>query len=98
MFKVNLKKILLYILIIIVFFLIVTAFYCNRHKFNDLDTIRYTKIVLNNGTSLNELADKYSSIKTKTKFLSEIRRVNNIDTLDYIPGNATIIIPVIEIK
>jgi len=96
---IHFKKILLYILIIIVFFLIITAFYCNRHKFNEMDTMRYTKIVIDHGTSLSELANKYSNSRTKTKFLSEIKRVNDdIDTLDYIPGSATIIIPVIEIK
>jgi hypothetical protein len=96
MFKVNIKRMFLYILILIVFFLIINAFYCNRYKFYNQDIIRYTNIILDKGISLDELADKYSNTKTKKKFLSEIRRVNSIDTLDYIPGDVTIIIPVLE--
>ena len=98
MIKINAKKILLYILIIIVVFLVITAFYYNRYKFNGISTTRYTKVNLEYETNLNELANKYSANETKEKFVSEIKRINNIDSSDYIPGNSTIIIPIIEIE
>jgi len=98
MIKINLKKIFLYILIIIVVFLVITAFYYNRYKFTGISTIKYTRVSLEHETNLNELADKYSNNSTKSKFVSEIKRINNIDSSDYIPGNSTIIIPIIEFE
>lgn len=98
MIKINVKKIFLYTLIIIVVFLVITAFYYNRYKFNGTITTRYTKVSLEYETNLNELANKYSDNETKEKFVSEIKRINNIDSSDYIPGNSTIIIPIIEIE
>jgi len=97
--KINAKKIFLYILITIVAFLVITAFYYNRYKFNGTTSItRYTKVSLEYETNLNELANKYSDNETKEKFVSEIRRINNIDSSDYIPGNSTIIVPIIVIE
>ncbi|GAI02093.1 unnamed protein product [marine sediment metagenome] len=94
----NIKKIFLYILIIIVIFLVIVAFYSNRYKFTGLNTIKYTKIILKNETNVNDLAVKYSSSETKAKFVSEIKKINNIDSSEYILGNVTIIIPIIEAK
>ncbi len=99
MIRINVKKIFLYILIIIVVFLVITAFYYNRHKFSGVSTIRYARVSLEHETSLSELANKYySNNEAKAKFVSEIKKVNNIDPSDYIPGNSTIIIPIIEFE
>ena len=92
----NIKRIFLYILIIIVIFLVIVAFYSNRYKFTGLSTIKYTKICLKYETNLNDLAEKYSNPATKAKFVSEIKKLNNIDSYEYIPGKTTIIIPIIE--
>lgn len=96
--KINFKKIILYILIIVVAFLVITAFYYNRYKFSGITTARYTRVSLQYETNIDELADKYSNNITKSRFVSEIKRINNIDTSDYIPGNSTIIIPIIEFE
>lgn len=98
MIKKNIKKIFLYILIIIVACLVVTAFYYNRYKFSGITTTRYTRVSLEHETNINELADKYSNNMTKSKFVSEIKRINDMDNADYIPGNSTIIIPIIEFE
>jgi len=94
--KIKIKKIFLYILLIVVFFLVMTAICSNRYKFASLSTIKYIRINLENSTNINDLANKYSDNRTKEKFVSEIKRINNIGSLDYISGNKTIIIPLIE--
>jgi len=98
MIKINYKKIFLYILIIIVSFLVITAFYYNRYKFSGITTTRYTRVSLEHETNIEELAEKYSNTITKSRFVSEIKRINEIDSSDYIPGNSTIIIPIIEFE
>lgn len=94
--KIKIKKIFLYVLLIVVFFLVMTAICSNRYKFASLSTIKYIRINLENSTNINDLANKYSDNRTKEKFVSEIKRINNIGSLDYISGNKTIIIPLIE--
>ncbi|MDD5621636.1 MAG: hypothetical protein PHQ09_00550 [Actinomycetota bacterium] len=98
MVKINIKKIFLYLLIIIVASLVIIAFYYNRYKFSGITTTRYTKVSLEYETNISELADKYSNDMTKSRFVSEIKKVNDIDNSDYIPGNSTIIIPIIEFE
>lgn len=98
MIKINIKKIFLYILIIIVVCLVITAFYYNRYKFSGITTTRYTRVSLEHETNISELADKYSNNLTKSRFVSEIKRINDMDNADYIPGNSTIIIPIIEFE
>lgn len=96
MIKIHLKRIFLYILIIIVAFLVITAFYFNRYKFSGIDTVKYKMISIENETSINELANRFSDNTTKAKFVSETERINNMDSSDYIPGNSILIIPIIE--
>ena len=94
--KIKIKKIFLYVILIVVFFLVITAICSNRYKFTSLNTIKYIRINLENSTNINDLANKYSDNRTKEKFVSEIKRINNMGSLDYISGNKTIIIPLIE--
>lgn len=94
--KTNLRKVILYTLIIIVAFLVIAALYFNRYKFSGLSTIRYKMVNVESGTSINELAGKFSDNNTRAKFVSETERINNINSTGYIPGNSTLIIPIIE--
>jgi cell division protein FtsL len=96
MIKINFKKIILYILIIIVSFLVITAFYFNRYKFSSIDTIKYKIISIEDETNINELALRFSDNITREKFVSETERINNINSLEYIPGNSVLIIPIME--
>jgi len=95
-FKIKIEKITLFILIIIVSILVISAIYINRYKFEGIDIERYSKVMLEKGITLDDLADEYTDQSNKTKFVSEIKRMNNLDSIDYIPGNSTIIIPIIE--
>ncbi len=92
----NVKKILFYTLLIIVICLVLAAFYFNKYKFGGINIIKYTRVNLESETNLDELASKYSDKETRAKFVSEIKRINNINYSDYIPGNSTLIIPIIE--
>lgn len=98
MIKINIKKIFLYLLIIIVACLVIMAFYFNRYKFSGITTTKYTTVSLEYDTNISKLADKYSTDMTKSRFVSEIKEINDIDNPDYIPGNSTIIIPIIEFE
>ena len=91
----NIKKVFLIMLIIAVSILVLIAFYSNRHKFSGVDTIKYMKINLRSVTSINELAEKYSDSRTKEKFVSELKKVNQISSSDYIEKD-TVFIPVLE--
>jgi Na+(H+)/acetate symporter ActP len=96
MIKINFKKIILYILIIIVSFLVMTAFYFNRYKFSGINTIKYKTINIEDETNIDELALRFSDNITREKFVSETERINNINSLEYIPGNSVLIIPIIK--
>jgi len=89
----NIKKIFMIILIIAVSILVLMAFYSSRHKFVGVDTIRYMKISLSGITDVQELADKYSDSEMKEVFVSELKKVNEISSSDYI-DKKTVFIPV----
>ena len=76
---------------ILVFF----EFYSSRDKFSGIDTMKYMKINLNNTTSVSELAEKYSDSKTKDRFVSELKKVNDISSSDYI-DRKTVFIPIFK--
>jgi hypothetical protein len=71
------------------------AFYSSRDKFSGIDTMKYMKINLNNITSVSELAEKYSDSKTKDRFVSELKKVNDISSSDYI-DRKTVFIPIFK--
>jgi hypothetical protein len=91
----NIKKVFFIILIVAVSILVFFAFYSSRDKFGGIDTMKYMKIQLNNATSIHELAEKYSDSKTKDKFVSELKKVNEISSSDYI-DRKTVFIPVFK--
>ncbi|MDD3628273.1 MAG: hypothetical protein RBR58_02135 [Candidatus Humimicrobiaceae bacterium] len=96
MIKIKFKKIFLYILIIFVSFLVITAFYFNRYKFSGVNTIKYKMISIEHETDINEIALKFSDNTTRSKFISEVEKINNMDSLEYIPGNSVLIVPILE--
>ena len=91
----NIKKVFFIILVIAVSILVFFAFYSSRDKFSGIDTKKYMKINLNNITSVSELAEKYSDSKTKDRFVSELKRVNDISSSDYI-DRKTVFIPIFK--
>ena len=91
----KIKKVFMIILIIAVSILVLVAFYSSRHKFGGVDTIRYMKINLSGATNVQELAEKYSDSETKEIFVSELKKVNEISSSDYI-DKKTVFIPVLK--
>jgi len=91
----NLKKTLMIILIIAVSILVIMAFYSSRHKFSGLDTVRYLKISLHSPVSAVELAEKYSDERTRYRFVSELKKVNRLSSINNIDKN-TVLIPVFK--
>ena len=91
----NIKKVFFIILVVAVSILVFFAFYSSRDKFSGVDTMKYMKIHLDNATSVYELAEKYSDSKTKDKFVSELKKVNEISSSDYI-DRKTVFIPVFK--
>ena len=91
----NIKKVFMIILIIAVSILVLMAFYSSRYKFSGVDTTRYMRISLNNITSVQELAEKYSDSETKEKFVSELKKINEISSSEYI-DKKTVFIPMLK--
>ena len=91
--RVNIKSIFLYILIAIVGVLVIVAVYSNRYKFAGSSTIKYAQVNISYESDIDEIVKKYSNPKTKVKFLSEVKKINNIESFNYIPKK-TLIIPI----
>ena len=91
----NIKRVFFIILVIAVSILVFFAFYSSRDKFDGIDTMKYMKISLNNVTSVYELAEKYSDSRTQEKFVSELKKVNEISSSDYI-DRKTVFIPIFK--
>ena len=83
------------ILIAVVSILVVMAFYSNRHKFSGLETVRYMRINLSSPVSAVELAEMYSDVKSKDRFVIELKKVNGLSSTESI-DREIIFIPVFE--
>ena len=93
----NIRKTFMVILIAIVSILVIMAFYSNRHKFSSLETVKYVKINISSPVSAYELADKYSDHKTKDRFVSELKKINDLGSVESI-DKSTVLIPVFELN
>ncbi len=97
MFNLKIKNIFLNALVIIVSVLVIIAIYSNINKFTRPSIERYTQINIRSKSDINEVMEKYSNPGNKEMFLAEIKKVNNIKSLEHI-GKKTIIIPIIKSK
>ena len=88
----NIRRTIMIVLIVVVSVLVLMAFYSNRHKFSGLSTARYQKINISNPVSVVDLAEKYSDSSTEEKFVSELKKINDLSS-DKIEKR-TILIPV----
>ena len=95
MFNLKIKNIFLNVLVIIVSVLVIIAIYSNINKFTGPSIERYTQINVKSKSDINEVMEKYSNPENKEMFLAEIKKVNNIESLDHI-GKKIIIIPIIR--
>ena len=93
----NIRKTFMVILIAIVSVLVIMAFYSNRHKFSSLETVKYTKVNISSPVSAYELADKYSDLRSKDKFVSELKKINDLGSVESI-DKSMVLIPVFELN
>jgi hypothetical protein len=93
----NIRKTFMVILIAIVSILVIMAFYSNRHKFSGLETIKYVKVNISSPVSAYELADKYSDHNSKDRFVSELKKINDLGSVESI-DKSTVLIPVFELN
>ena len=93
----KIRRILLVILTIIVCFLVIFAIYANKSRFYSYDTVKYSRITVDEKTDLKDIINRYSDNNTKDKFISELKKVNGLIELtnDKIYGR-TIYIPLIS--
>jgi hypothetical protein len=93
----NIRKTFMVILIATVSILVIMAFYSNRHKFSGLETVKYVKINISSPISAYELADMYSDHKSKDRFVSELKKINDLGSVESI-DKSTVLIPVFELN
>ncbi len=93
----KLRKIFIVILTITVTFLVIYAIYANKSRFYDKETIKYSRVTIDEKTNISDIISEYSGKEDKDKFISAIKKVNNITDLDNetIYGK-TIYIPLME--
>lgn len=89
------KKLLFLFLLVAVIFLIIAAVYTNLETFKSTDTVRYAKVNLEGNKNIDYLVKKYSGPNTKDKFISEIKRVNDLDSVESLE-NTVILVPILE--
>lgn len=83
------------ITMIIVFILVFIAIYTNLDKFLPKQTIRYTQINIENGIRFDDLVSKYATQENKEAFITEVKKVNQLDNAKYI-SKKSLIIPIIK--
>ena len=93
----NIRKTFMVILIAVVSILVIMAFYSNRDKFSGLETVKYVKINISSPISAYELAEKYSNHKSKDRFVLELKKINDLGSVDSI-DKSTLLIPVFKLN
>jgi hypothetical protein len=93
----NIKKTFMIILIAVVSILVIIAFYSNRHKFSSLETVKYVKINISSPVSIYDLADKYSDSRSKDRFVADLKRINELGSVESIE-KSTVLIPVYKLN
>lgn len=91
----RIKKIVFYMLLIIVAILVLFAFYSSRDKFYSPEITKYIRISLENAVSLDELVEEYSDYDNRERFVSEVKKLNNIENSGFI-SRKTLIVPVFK--
>jgi len=93
----KLKKVFIVILTIIVALLIIYALYANKSRFYNPEIVMYSQITIDETNDINDVISKYSDTKNKDKFISEVKKVNNLSNLsNELVYGKTLYIPVIK--
>ena len=93
----KIKKLFILLMVITVAILVIYALYSNKSRFYDSETIRYSSVTIDEKTDIDDIISEYSGETNKDKFISAIKKVNNITDIENetIYGR-TIYIPLIE--
>jgi hypothetical protein len=91
------RKIFTAILITIVSILVIAAIFFNRNKFFDLTVIKYSQITINEKVNISDIINEYTDQSNKNIFIAELKKVNNLKSIDNddIYGR-TLMIPIFE--
>lgn len=93
----KLKKVFIVILTILVVLLVIYALYTNKSRFYNPEIVMYSQITINENNGINDVISTYSDKNNKDKFISEVKKVNNLSSLsnESVYGK-TLYIPVIK--
>jgi len=78
----KIKKIFIIILAVIVSLLVIYALYSNKNRFYNPEVVKYSQVTIDEKTNLDKIISEYSKGENKEKFISEIKKVNNLNNLD----------------
>jgi hypothetical protein len=93
----KLKKIFLFALVIFVSLLVVFAVYSNKSKFYRSNIIKYSQITIDEKIKISDIIDEYSDQDNKDVFITELKKINNLKSInnESVYGK-TLIVPVIK--
>jgi hypothetical protein len=76
------KKIFIILLSAAVALLVIYAIYSNKSRFYSTNTLKYSRVTIDETTDLDDIISRYSGSENKDKFIRAIKKVNNIAKLD----------------
>ena len=77
----KLKKVFIVILTILVALLVICALYTNKSRFYNPEIVMYSQITIGETNDINDVISAYSDKNNKDKFISEVKKVNNLSSL-----------------
>ena len=93
----KIRRILIIVLTIFVCFLVIFAIYINKSRFYNSETIKYSRVTIDERTDIGKIIDQYSDEENKERFISELKKVNGIpDLSDEKVYGKTIYVPLIS--
>jgi hypothetical protein len=93
----KIKKVSIVILTVIIAMLVIYALYANKSGFYNPETVKYSQVTIDETSDINDIISEYSDKNNKDKFISEVKKVNNLSSLsnESVYGK-TLYIPVIK--
>ena len=77
----KIRKIFLVILTIIVCFLVLFAIYTNKSRFYTSETVKYSRVTIDEKTNIKTIVNQYSNLDNKERFISELKKINDLTDL-----------------
>jgi hypothetical protein len=93
----KIKKVFIVILTVLIAMLVIYALYANKSRFYNPEIVMYSQITIDETNDINDVITEYSDKYNKDKFISEVKKVNNLSNLnnESVYGK-TLYIPVIK--